>query len=438
MTNALTRITVITEHRHVDLRVPSDEPVASLIPQLRELIFAGAEDVRNLSAPTVLTTGVGVVIEASQTLRAAAVPDGARLYLRDQGAIPASPEVYDVASFAAESTERSPKLWTGSVRAAGLAAVAGLLIAGSGSAAVLQQPHPMVFGVSLVAALLLAGSLLSRFRSVPAGVSLLTAGWIVGVPVALTAVDFPSGPLLLIVTLLALAAAGFGTRQHVPFIASAGLLGGIGAAWAAVQQGTGDAALAAAVTGILSVFTLGIAPRFATVLAGLNGLDDDQRQGARPDRQRTIDAFHRAHRTLAGWSLASALAASFAAVVVSQSWDRPEWSLLLAAALLGSVVFRGLSLPLFWQRAGVYGLAGGGLVGTAVVVSVQLQQPAYLLIAGAVGVLVLAAAQGAVREQAGARLRLLAKRLETICVLATIPLALGLSGAYEQLGRTFG
>ncbi|RAX45813.1 hypothetical protein DQ354_07990 [Arthrobacter sp. AQ5-06] len=438
MTNALTRITLIAEHRHVDLRVPSDEPVASLLPQLRELIFAGVEDVGNQSAATVLTTVVGVVVEASQTLRAAAVPDGARLYLRDQGAIPASPEVYDVASFAAESTERSPVLWTGSVRTAGLAAVAGLLIAGSGSAAVLQQPDRMMFGISLVGALLLAGSLLSRFRSVPAGVSVLTAGWIVGVPLALTAVDFPPGPLLLIVSILALAAAGFGTRQHVPFIAAAGLLGGLGALWGAVQQVTGDAALAAAVTGIVSVLTLGVAPRLATVLAGLNGLDDDQRQGARPERQRTIDAFHRAHRTLAGWSLASAMAASFAAVVVSAAWDRAEWSLLLAAALLGSVVFRGLSLPLFWQRAGVYGLAAAGLVGIAVVVSVQVHQPAYLLVAGAVGALVLAAAQGAVREQAGARLRLLAKRLETVCVLATIPLALGLSGAYEQLGRTFG
>jgi hypothetical protein len=173
-------------------------------------------------------------------------------------------------------------------------------------------------------------------------------------------------------------------------------------------------------------------------LAGLNGLDDDQRQGVRPNRQRTVDAFHRAHRTLTGCSLASALGASFAAVVVSLAWDRAEWSLPLAAALLGSVVFRGLSLPLFWQRGGVYALAAGGLMGIAVVVSVQLQQPAYLLIAGAVGVLVLAAAQGAVREQAGARLRLLAKRMETVCVLATIPLALGLSGAYEQLGRTFG
>jgi type VII secretion integral membrane protein EccD len=438
MTNALTRITIIADHRHVDLRVPSDEPVASLLPQLRELIFDGAEDLATPSTATVLTTAVGVVVEASQTLRDAAVADGARLYLRDQGAIPASPEVYDVASFAAESTERSPAVWAGSVRTAGLAAVAGLLIAGSGSAAVLQQPDGNVFGVLLVAALLLAGSLVSRFRSLPAGVSVLIAGWIVGVPVALTSHTLPLGPLLLMTSMLALVAAGFGTRQHVPFVAAAGLFGAFGTVWGAIQQVTGDTALAAAVTGIASILTLGIAPRLATILAGLSGLDDDQRQGVRPHRQRTIDAFHRAHRTLAGWSLASALAASFSAVIVSLAWDRAEWSLLLAAALLGSVVFRGLSLPLFWQRAGVYGLAAAGLVGITAVVSIQLHQPAYLLIAGAVGLVVLAAAQGAVRDQAGARLRLMAMRTETVCVLATIPLALGLSGTYEQLGHTFG
>lgn len=440
MSNALTRITVIADHRHLDLRVPSDEAVASLLPQIRALVFDGVEEVRDSSAPTILTTALGVVIEASQTLRDADVPDGARLYLRDQGALPPSPEVYDVASFAAESTDHSPLLWTGPLRTAGLAAVAGLLIAGSGCAAVLQQQQParLMFGLSLVAALLLAGALLSRFRSVPAGVSVLAAGWIVGMTFALSAGNYPPGPIMLAVTVVALAAAAFGTRQHVPFAATAGLLGALGAVWWTVQQSTGDAAVAAAVTGIAAVFTLGIAPRLATVLAGLNGLDDDQRQGVRPHRQRTLDAFHGAHRTLSGWSLASALAASVAAVVVCLAWDRAVWSLLLAAALLGSVVFRGLSLPVLWQRVGVYGLAAAGLVGVTVVVSVRLDQPAYLLVTGAVGVLVLLAAQGAVREQAGARLRLLAARTETVCVLATIPLALGLSGTYEQLGRTFG
>ncbi len=440
MSNALTRITVIADHRHLDLRVPSDEPVASLLPQIRALVFDGVEDVRDSSSPTVLTTAVGVVVEASQSLRAAAVPDGARLYLRDQGAVPPSPEVYDVASFAAESTDHSPMLWTGPLRAPGLAAVAGLLIAGSGSAAVLQQHSSvrLMFGLSLVAALLLAGALLGRFRSMPGGVSVFTAGWIVGIAVALTAGNYPPGPIMLAVTIVALAAAAFGTRQHVPFAAAAGLLGVFGTVWWAVQQSTRDAALGAAVTGIAAVLTLGIAPRLATVLAGLNGLDDDQRQGVRPHRQRTLDAFHSAHRTLAGWSLVSALAASVAAVVVCLAWDRAVWSLLLAGALLGSVVFRGLSLPVFWQRVAVYGLAAAGLVGVTAVVSIRLHQPAYLLIAGAVGALILVAAQGAVREQAGARLRLLATRTEAVCVLATIPLALGLSGTYEQLGRTFG
>lgn len=439
MTNALTRITVIADHRHLDLRVPSDEPVASLLPQIRGLVFDGVDAARDQTGPTVLTTEVGVVIEAAQTLRASAVPDGARLYLRDQGAIPPSPEVYDVASFAAESTDHSPWLWSGSLRAPGLAAVAGLLLAGGGSAAVLQaESSPLVFGLSLAGALMLAGALLSRFRSMPAGVSVLATGWMVTVPVALTSGEVPPEFLILAGTVAALAAAGFGTRQHVPFFAAAGLLGALGALWWAVQQGTGDTALAAAVTGITAILMLGLAPRLATVLAGLNGLDDDQRQGARPNRQRTLDAFHRAHRTLAGWSLVSALAASAAAVVVCLAWDRAEWSLLLAAALLGAVVFRGLALPVFWQRAGVYGLAAAGLVGVTVVVARQLHQPAYLLIVGAVAVLVLAAAQGSVREQAAARLRLLANRTETVCVLATIPLALGLSGAYEQLGRTFG
>ncbi|XAS68087.1 EsaB/YukD family protein [Micrococcaceae bacterium Sec5.7] len=440
MTNALTRITVIGERRHLDLRLPSDEPVASLIPQIRDLLFADVEDARERPAPTVLTTAVGVVIEGSQSLRSATIPDGARLYLRDKRAIPPSPEVYDVASFAAESTGRSPGLWAGALRTVGLASVAGLLIAGSGSAAVLFQ-HPGArtpFGIVLVTALLLAGSLLGRFWSVPAGLAVLVAGWMVGVSVAITAGGIAPGALLLCATVLALAAGGLGTRQHIPFFAAAALLAVLGALWVLAQLSTRDAALAAAVTGIVSVLTLGLAPRLATVVAGLSGLDDDQRQGVRPDRQGTLDSFHMAHRTLAGWSLVSAVMASVAATVICLAWDRAVWGLLLAAALLGSVVFRGLSLPLFWQRAGVYAAAAGGLLATTIVVSLHFQQPACLLITGVVGVLVLAAAQGTVRAQTGARLRVLAARAEMICVLATIPLALGLSGTYTQLGQTFG
>lgn len=440
MTNALTKITVITDHRHLDLRLPSDEPVALLLPQIRALALDGVQDSRDSSTPTVLATAMGEVIEASQTLREAAVPDGARLYLRDQDALPPSPEIYELASFTAESTDRSPMLWAGRLRSAGLAAVAGVLIAGSGFAAVIQQAEPArtMFGAALVAVLLLAGALVCRVWSVPGGASILTAGWVVGIGAAVSSGAYPSGPLMLMVTVAALAAAAFGTREHVPFAATAGLLGGLGAIWWAVQQGTGDGAVAAATAGIVGVFTLGLAPRLATVLVGLNGLDDDQRQGVRPPRQRTLDAFHRAHRTLSGWSLASALIVSGAAVTVSLARDRAVWSLLLAVALLGSVVFRGLSLPLLWQRLGVYGLSAAGLVGVTVVVSVRLDQPEYLLVTGVLGVLILLAARSGVREQARARLRLMAIRTEIICVLATIPLALGLSGAYDQLGRTFG
>lgn len=440
MTTALTRVTVIGERRHLDLRLPSDEPLASLVPQIRALLDVDSEAPRERSTASVLTNALGMVIEDTQTLRSAAIPDGARLFLRKENAIPPAPDVYDISSFTAESTERSPWLWSGHLRSLGLATVAGLILAGSGSAAVLLSTPPgrLPLGIVLATVLLLAGTLLGQFRSVPAGLSVVSAGWLVGVAAALTAGGLLPGAILVCGTVLALAAAAVGTRQYVPFFAAAGLLAGLGLAWGGLFLTTRDSALAAGIAGIVGVFSLGVSPRLATIAAGLSGLDDDQRQGARPNRTRALDSFHLAHRTLAGWTLISAFTAATAAVVVCLSWDRAVWSLLLASALLGSVVFRGLSLPLFGQRAGVYAAAAAGLVGAAVIVSIQLRQPAFVLVTGAVGVLVLAAAQGSVRAQTAARLRVLAARTEMICVLATIPLALGLSGAYTQLGQTFG
>lgn len=439
MTSALTRVTVIGQRRHLDLRLPSDEPLASLLPQIRALLDVDTDIPTVRSTASVLTDAVGTVIEATQTLRSAAVPDGARLFLRREDAIPAAPDVYDISSFTAESTERSPWLWSGR-RTFGLAAVAGIIFAGCGSAAVLlsRGPGRLSLGIVLAVTLLLAGSLLGRFRSFPAGLSVVSAGWVVGTAAALTSEGFPPGAIVLCGTVLALAAAAIGTRQHVPFLSAAGLLAVLGLAWGGLQIATGDPALAAGIAGIAGVFSLGVAPRLATIAAGLNGLDDDQRQGVRPHRTRVLDSFHRAHRTLAGWSLVSAFTTATAAVVVCLSWDRAMWTLPLASALLGSIAFRGLSLPLFGQRAGVYAAAAAGLVGAAVIVSMHMQQPTFVLIAGLVGILVLAATQGSVRAQTAARLRVLAARTEMICVLATIPLALGLSGAYTQLGRTFG
>ena len=439
MSSNLTRITVIGEHRHLDLRLPSDEPLASLVPRIRDLLTAGT-DAQRRGAPTVLTTAVGTVLDDAHTLSTAAVEDGARLYLRGEDAVPPAPEVYDVASFTADATDSSPGLWSGRLRSGGLAAAASVLLAGSAGAAVLMQgADGGPAGILLAAGLLVIGAVYGRFRGAVLGLPPVVAGWLVAVAGAFAVPSFPPAATILAATVAALMAAGIACRAHVPFITAAGLLAGLGFLWMLIHVLTGHGALAAGITGIAGLFALGVGPRLATSVAGLDRLDDEQRQRGIPSARRSVlEAFHAAHGTLSGYSLVAAAVISAAAVALCLERERPAWALLLSASLLAALVFRAFPLPLFRQRLGIHVLAGAGLCAASVVVAAQLNQPAVFTLPAALGAMVLAAAGASVRQQTGAHLRVLAQRAEMVCVLATVPLVLGLSGAYEQLGRTFG
>ena len=424
MSMALSRVTVIAAHRHLDVRLPSDEPIASLMPQILSLMnepsartSAGATTA--LLTTSVLTTSVGITLESSLTLRQAGIPDGSMLYLREERDVPAAPDVYDVPSFAAESTERLPALWAGPLRTVGLASIAGLLMAAACSSFVVLlrgtgNRDAAFIGITIAATLMLLGAIAGRVRTVPGGLAFVAAGLATAGATAFIVTPFATGALLLSGALvLAAVAAGVATGKYIPFLSSAGLLLVLEGTWAVLGFSTRDQPLSAGITGIVAIFALGVAPRLATVLTGLSGLDDDQRQGKRITRSTTLDAVHAAHATLTGWTLIAALVAGTAVVVVATAKNRPVWAVLLAVALLGALTFRGLALPLLAQRAGVY-------------------------VAAAFAVLVLLACVVTVREQSAARLRVIASRLELLCVLATIPLVLGLSGAYTQLGQTFG
>ncbi|WP_091465633.1 type VII secretion integral membrane protein EccD [Paenarthrobacter nitroguajacolicus] len=450
MSTALSRVTVIAAHRHLDVRLPSDEPISSLMPQILDLMnepaSAGtsAGTTTGLLTSSVLTTSVGVTLESSLTLRQAGISDGSMLYLRDERDVPSAPDVYDVPSFTAESTERLPALWADKLRSIGLSTVAGLLMAAASSSFVVVlrgtgNRDAALIGIAIAAALMLLGAIAGRARSIPAGLALVSAGLATAAATSFIVTPFATGALLLSAALvLALAASGVATAKYIPFLSSAGLLLTLGGLWALLGFSTRDQPLSAGITGIVAIFALGVAPRLATILTGLSGLDDDQRQGKRITRNTTLDAVHAAHATLTGWTLTAAVIAGAAVVVVATAKNRPVWAVLLAVALLGALTFRGLALPLLAQRAGVYVAAAGACWGATLVFVQASKQPLWLVVAAALAVLVLVACMVRVREQTAARLRVIASRLELLCVLATIPLVLGLSGAYTQLGQTFG
>ena len=74
LSTALSRVTVISAHRHLDLRLPSDEPLASLIPQILTLLHDGPPDAPPqpsrgtapaLITSSVLTTSLGSTLDVS-------------------------------------------------------------------------------------------------------------------------------------------------------------------------------------------------------------------------------------------------------------------------------------------------------------------------------------------------------------------------------------
>ena len=103
-----------------------------------------------------------------------------------------------------------------------------------------------------------------------------------------------------------------------------------------------------------------------------------------------------------------------AAAVTATAADRPVWAALLPLALLGALTFRGLSLPLLAQRAGVYVAAAAGFLASVIVLARAAEQPFLLAGAAGMGVLVLAASAARVRDQTAARLRVVAARMNSV------------------------
>ena len=231
MSMALSRVTIIAAHRHLDVRLPSDEPIASLMPQILSLMMNEPTSTRTVTGAStailmssVLTTSVGITLESSLTLRQAGISDGSMLYLRDERDVPAAPDVYDVPSFAAESTERLPALWAGQLRTVGLATVAGLLMAAAGSSFVVLlrgagNRDAAMIGIAIAAALMLLGATAGRVRSVPGGLALVAAGLATAGSTAFMVSPFATGALLLSAALvLAVVASGMATGKYIPFL----------------------------------------------------------------------------------------------------------------------------------------------------------------------------------------------------------------------------
>ena len=195
-----------------------------------------------------------------------------------------------------------------------------------------------------------------------------------------------------------------------------------------------DPLRAGAVTATLALLLLGLTPRLALNVAGVFKADDAVGRGARLALSEVAGRLDRAHQVLSVAVVLLALLWTLGMSPVAGAAIGNLWTLGMTIALIVAWTLRGRHFPLATERAAIYGAA---LTSAATVVWSQRETPWAPL--AAVGLALVLAAVPFVRisDLAGAQLRRAATWLETLAVVATIPVLVGMFGLYTQLLESF-
>ena len=102
MAHAYTRVTLVGQQRHLDLLLPSDQPLALLMPQVLDLL--GDEPAQDVAAKVLVAPG-GAELAPDLTLAEAEILDGSALQLCNASSAPPAPIVYDITDLVVSETE---------------------------------------------------------------------------------------------------------------------------------------------------------------------------------------------------------------------------------------------------------------------------------------------------------------------------------------------
>ncbi|GAA3834675.1 hypothetical protein GCM10022403_079330 [Streptomyces coacervatus] len=436
---ALSRVTLVGERRRVDLVLPSQEPIGRLLPEVMRLLddqVGARPQTRHLVAVD------GTVLDPDATLESAGVVDGAVLRLVRVEDAPSAPVVHDVTDEAADDLDVRAWRW----RPAARRAVAGGATVGwaLGAAFLARQEFAAqsVGVVLLVVAGLgvVAGAVFGRAGVRGLAATLVVTGGALGVFGAWSLGDAQdwSGPVRLAgvagVVALALLLLGWCSplgRGGV-FGAAAAVGGGVCWECALAFQPAGRAG---ALLAVISVVALGLLPRLALMASGLSGLDDRRSGGASVSRYQVSTALAATHRGLALATIATAVSAAVAGVLVLRTTT--VWTVLLTVAVALVLALRARAYPLVPEVVAL-------LAASAVVVMrlawVWLERsgtagPLAVLVVLAVVPLAVLVVQPP--EHVRVRLRRFGDVLESVGVIALFPLVLGVFGVYGRLLGTF-
>ncbi|MFH8450489.1 type VII secretion integral membrane protein EccD [Streptomyces fungicidicus] len=443
----LSRVTLVGERRRVDLVLPAREPVGLLLPEVMRLL---EDRVEGRPASRHLVTVDGSALDHDSTLESAGIRDGAVLRLVRAEDAPPAPVVHDVTDEVAEDLGHRAWVWGPAARrvTSGAASVGWVLVAALFARA--QYDGAVVAGALLGAAgtAAVAGSVLGRVRHGLAATLLCTAG-VLGVLGVWSLVDDLGGTSAGAVRLAGVAAVGVLVLALLGLFTPLGRGGLVGAAavavtavgWEtvlAVQSGAGtpeQQARVGAVLGVVCVVVLGVLPRLALMASGLSGLDDRRAGGVSVSRHQVSAALAAAHRGLVLATVTVAASAAAAAVLALR--DPSVWTVALAAVVAVVLALRARAFPLAAEVVVLLAAAAGVTVRLLLlwVERSSAAAPLAVLVVLAVLPLLVLAVQPA--EHVRVRLRRVGDLLESVGVIALLPLLVGVFGVYGRLLDTF-
>ena len=443
-----TRVTVVGATRRATLVIPSDETLGSLIPRLVELLD---ERVAPVARPLTLLRVTGEQLDTTATAADQGLADGEVLRLLRLDEAPPPPEVSDVTDVVSDSLDArgglwgaTPRLLVGGVGVGLLLLAAGLTalgVPGTRSAPLIAWAACSVLGLGLglagahrVAWMLLAaalGAALPAAFAVEALLPTTTPGasgpWSVAAPAAVA-----------VWTALFLVA-GLGRRSAPAALGSAvGLLGALLATvldLTPMTTGEADGVLAT-----VAVVVVGLVPWYAMSLSGLTGLDDQVITGRLARREVVLTTVDRAYRTLT-WATFG-VATTLAVALLGLADTTNPWARWLGIAVVVVTALRTRALPLAAQVGALWGavvpavLVGvGAQLGGAARPGADAGTAPLVLGVLAVVVALLVLVRPARHQRAS--LRRAGNVLETLGVVALVPLLIGSFDVYAQLLGSF-
>jgi type VII secretion integral membrane protein EccD len=429
------RATVTGRQRYADLVLPTDEPVALLIPQLLSLLEEPAD-----LGQVHLATSLGHVLDSSASLGETDLVDGVRLHLVTAHELPPAPLVHDLVDIVEES--EAPGRWTERNRSIALAVLGGLLV----GAAILLAFRVLsgfdgVLAASFAALLLALSGIAAVSSAAPlAAVSAALGVGTLGVLVQQADVGNDGRAFLLVaLALVAIAAISWCSGQLTAGATSAAVLVLVAVVGGVTWLLTGDSVRTSAVVTVFTVFLVGLAPRLALGTSGVFGLDNRLAEGGEVATLNAEDAVARAHWTLTGAVVVAAAVFAAAAFVLGRDGEVEPWSAGLVVVVSLAFALRGRHFPLALHRAALWAAAVAGPVGLGVASVERWDDSAPLVVAALAGAGVALALMGVVRRSAlqQARSRRRANQLETTTILLSLPVVLGVFHVYQDLLGTF-